>query len=387
MQRTMGLALNKFDPMPNSLREIAGQNTPRSEIVVNLANLYHHYYHGTYGRSPPNPDPAHFEFAGELLAGDEMRLRGGGFGAFTEARRNRSNDMGHAFCRWFLHDHANITYFAHIGKILGHEMHRAFEGLRIERTATGDTPDFFCAESSTRVFLAEAKGSHSKLTFKSSKFTTWRKQFTRVTVRDASGTERKLKGFIVAAQLASEAKPSMKSVLFAEDPESPGEEPLSADDAPRLGRMIVSLHYSGIAEKLNQPVLAAALAGDYAIPEDYLIQTVVWTSREPALQGRRFVGGYYPGPDGVRPIVDDQDRISFRAADPFRLDTGRGTFVGVEEKIFARVAAVARGSTALAAEIPRFGEIPPLFSAISLLQDGSILGPVEFFIPTAFQTF
>src|SRR5262249_32894910 len=153
--------------------------------------------------------------------------------------------------------------------------------------------------------------------------TTWRKQFTRVTVRDTSGIERKLKGFIVAAQLASEAKPSMKSVLFAEDPESPGEEPLSADDAPRLGRMIVSLHYSGIAEKLDQPVLAAALAGGYAIPEDYLIQTVVWTSREQALQGRRFVGGYYPGPDGVRFIVDDQGRVSFRVADPFRLDTGR----------------------------------------------------------------
>jgi hypothetical protein len=365
MEKTIGLALNKFDPIPNSLRTVPAQNTPRSNVIVNLAGLYHHYYLSSYGRLPPNPDPAHFEFAQQLLADRELRLRGRGIGAFTESRRNRSNDMGHAFCRWFLHDHANITYFAHMEDVLGYDIHRAFGGITIERSATGDTPDLFCAEGSNKVFLAEAKGSHKKLSFKSSAFDKWRKQFTRVTVRDAAGIERKIKGFIVATQFASEAIPTMNSVLLAEDPESPGEDPLATDAAGNIGRMVISRHYARVAEKLNQPVLAAALAGGYVLPEEYLIQVTVWAFRTGPLEGRRFVGGYYPGPDGVIPLfVDENGAVRLRAADPFRLDVSRGTFVGVEEKIFSQVAAIARGGTGLAAQVSRFEEMEHFYSAI-----------------------
>jgi hypothetical protein len=386
MEKTIGLALNKFNPVPASLRSVPAQNTPRTEIIVNLASLYHHYYVGSYGRFPPDPDPVHFEHLQLLLADREFRARGRGLAASIEASRNRSNDLGHAFCRWFLHDHANITYFAHLEDVLAHRLHRTFGNLKIERTASGNTPDYFCAENSNRIFLAEAKGRQSGISFAHKEFSAWRNQFTRVTVRDQAGRERKVKGFIVATQIACEAKPKMKSVLYAEDPESPGDEPLNADMGGDIGRMIVSIHYSRIAEKLNQPVLAAALAGGYVLPEEYLIRAFVWSFQTGPLQGRRFVGGYYPGPDGVFPVAEANGRVHFRATDPFRLDVGRGTFVGVEEELFKQVAAIARGGTALAGNVTQFEEVQPFYSAVSLLKDGSVIAPVEFFQPVELLT-
>jgi hypothetical protein len=74
-------------------------------------------------------------------------------------------------------------------------------------------------------------------------------------------------------------------------------------------------------------------------------------------------------------------RIIFDLADPLRLDVGRGTFFGLEEKIFQQVVGMARGGTSLARQINRFEEIEPFYSGISVLRDGSVIGPIEFFLP------
>src|SRR5438477_2585806 len=117
MEKIISLSLNKFPVVPNSLRSLPAINLAQAEIRVNLASLYHHYYFDSYGVSPPDPDPTHFEHARLLLPDGRLRVRGEGLGASVSARRNKSNELGHAFCRWVLHDHLNITYFAHLDKV------------------------------------------------------------------------------------------------------------------------------------------------------------------------------------------------------------------------------------------------------------------------------
>jgi len=66
---------------------------------------------------------------------------------------------------------------------------------------------------------------------------------------------------------------------------------------------------------------------------------------------------------------------------PFRLDVGSGTFVGVEESIFRNVTTMARFGTRTAGEMRQLvEEIQPFYSGFSLLRDGSVMGPIEFFV-------
>ena len=93
-------------------------NAARPALLVPLASLYHHYYLDSHGKDRPNPDPAQFEHLQFLLPTNDFRIQGDGIGVSTSVRRHRSNELGHAFCRWFLHDHLNITYFAHMEHVL-----------------------------------------------------------------------------------------------------------------------------------------------------------------------------------------------------------------------------------------------------------------------------
>lgn len=387
MQRTIRLALSDFPTTPNSLRKVPDVDDPKDEIDIDLANLFHHYYIDKHGKVPPHPAPAQFEHLQYLTQAKEFRVRGEGLGPTSASRRTHSNEMGHAFCRLFLHDHLNITYFAHIEHILRWATLKKFGNIRIERKGSGDTPDYFCAESVSKVFLSEAKGRHSAISFTNAEFASWRKQFDTVLVKDAAGNPCSMKGFIVATRFATEAKPNTKSTLYAEDPETPGERPLEPDDTPLLGRAVVSLHYAEIASKLNQPILADALLQGYAVPEEIRFPTIVWTLQTGPLAGARFIGGYFPPSSGPVPMREVEGRIVIGSADPLRLDVGFGTFFGVEEKIFKQVVAIARNAPTVAPQVSQFEQIQPFYSAVSILRDGSVIGPLEFFTPTEPATF
>jgi hypothetical protein len=213
-------------------------------------------------------------------------------------------------------------------------MHPALRQLTIERSGKGDTPDYFCAEAVNKIFLAEAKGRHSAIAFANKDFSTWRDQFSRITIKDAAGRLRTVKGYIAATRFATESKPSAKSTIYVEDPDSPGERPVGPDDGPALGAAVIALHYSGIAHKLNQPILAEALSQGFAVPNEILFPSIIWELRIGPLAGTRFVGGYYPSPGGALPVREQDGKLIFGSPDPFRLDVARGTFFGVEEKIF-----------------------------------------------------
>jgi hypothetical protein len=385
MNKAIKLFLNKFATIPNSLRPAPKIDVPVAEVDVDSARLYHHYYLDTRGYAPPNPDPARFEHLELLLPCSDFRVRGDGFGVGVAFRQHRSNELGQALCRWFLYEHLNITYFAHMQSVLDQSLHPGFGKMRIERVLRGDAPDYFCAESTSKVFLAEAKGRTTSINFSNSEFEKWRKQFDRVIVKDGSGLPKSVKGYIVATRFVTERNPSLRSTLFAEDPKSPGGEELG--NAPNIGSVILALHYAEIAAKIRQPLLSASLASGVPVPDEIQFPAAVWECQLPILHGMRFVGGYFPGANGVIPLKFEDNKIALISENPFRLDVADGTFFGVEEKIFKALCAVARRGSEFAHQVPRLADIPFIYSGFSVLRDGSAIGPIQFFRPVGVEVY
>ncbi len=298
MQKTIDVALNRFSAPPESLRDPLNPATVQSQVEVNLASLYHHYYLDTYGQVPPDPSPANFEYLRFLARDSHFRLLGDGIGTSTAARRHRSTELGQAFCRWFLHDHCNVAYFAHAGRVMNAWADPAsFGHLRLERLTSGDIPDYLCSTPGGEVYLAEAKGRYDAISFGSREFERWRDQFRRVTARDLSGRHFSLKGFIVGTRFATETqRASIRSKISAEDPSSPGSSDANERDVAQLAARVTAIHYGGLAMKLRQPILAAALLEGFLVPDEIRFPSTIWEFQTPPLAGTRFVGGYYPSP-------------------------------------------------------------------------------------------
>jgi hypothetical protein len=389
MNKTLNLALNKYPTIPHTLRQDPTKNVARSSVSVDLGTLYHHYYLDSYGQTCPDPDPAQFEHVRFLLPCAEFRFKGSGLGISPAIRRHRSNELGQAFCRWFLQEHFNIPYFAHLESLLNRQMHRAFEGFRIERVSDGDTPDYFCAENVNQVFLAEAKGRYSSVGFGTKEFSAWRQQFTRVVYRDSFGVSHAIKGHIVATRFGTEENSArVNSGIWAEDPESPGERRLTEDSATPIGTAIIAAHYSNIAEKLNQKLLASALASGTPLPREINVNAVVWEVRAGPLQGRRFVGGHFGPSEYFRLLGQRPDgRLIVERSNSLRLDVEPPTFFGLEESIFKQIVEFARTGDTAPPYIQIFSNSAFFYSGFSVLKDGSALAPTEFVEPIGLNTF
>jgi hypothetical protein len=388
MRKIINLALNKYASIPLSLREEPTKNRPTSETEIDPARLFHHYYLDTRGYAPPDPDPAQFEHLALFLPCAELRVRGDGFGIGVAFRRSTSNQLGQAFCRWFLYEHLDITYFAHIDAVLNRKAQLSFGEHTVSRVLKGDAPDYLCAVSPSTVYLAEAKGRTDSISFGSAEFKNWRKQFDRVEVKDRQGNLCSVKGHIVATRFATEADGDrIKSRLLAEDPASPGDTRLR--EAPGLGASVIALHYSGIAAKIRQPILSTSLALGATVPDEIQFPALVWEFVGPPLHGKRFVGGYFPSRGGVDPVQVNLDtgRVAILNANPLRLDVAPATFFGLEETIFKGVCAIAREGDQRASQLERFLDVPFFDSAVSVLRDGSILAPVNYFNPLGLQIY
>lgn len=382
MRKTLRLALNRYAPIPVTLREDPAIDVAKVEISVNVASLYHHYFLDSFDIAPPNPDPAQFEHTQFLLPTAEFRFQGNGLGASPAIRRHRSNELGQAFCRWFLYEHLEVTYFAHIERLLGRQVSRPFVGCKLDRIASGDTPDYLCATARESVCLAEAKGRYSTVSFKNKEFASWREQFKRVAFKDSSGTTRRLKGHIVATRFATEANGDrLKSTIFAEDPASPGELEFDRERSQALAHVAREAHYASIAQKLRQPVLATALRNGVTMPEELRVLAVAWRIVAGPLEGRRFVGGYYVTGGAGPSFRLANGGVFYERPDPLRLDLPAFTFFGLEENTFRQVVRIARSGQGQAMPLEVFQETDFFYSGFSVLRDGSALAPLEFFVP------
>lgn len=384
MERAVLLSLNRFATIPSSLREEPRRNNAASGISVNLARLYHHYYLDAWGIAPPKPDPTNFEYLRFLAPTSDFRIRGSGLGASTGAKRNASTALGQAFCRYLLHDHLNITYFAHMSEVLGGEIHRGFAGARVERTSSGDVPDYVCAENVNEIFLAEAKGRYESISFTSKEFKTWRAQFRRVAIKDAGGKAVATKGFIVGTRFATEKnRASVRTRISAEDPSTPGES--AGDGINGLGHVVMRRHYSGIAEKLGQPVLAAALSRGFRVPPEIDFPAMLWEFQTEPIAGRQFVGGIHLSENGPPQIHQENGRITVGPINPLLLGSAQPTFFGLDADIFRHIVELARGRPTQN-HIPQLA-IPQFYSAISVLRDGSMLSPAPFLAAVGTERF
>jgi hypothetical protein len=306
-------------------------------------------------------------------------------GIGTAFRRSTSTQLGQAFCRWFLYEHLDVTYFAHMEAVLNRKPHPAFGGHTVSRVQKGDAPDYLCSENAFAVYLAEAKGRTNAISFGDAEFRKWRKQFDRVEVKDRLGDLRSVKGHIVAMRFATEADGDrIRTRLLAEDPASPGESPLR--EAPGLGAAVIALHYSDIAAKIRQPILSSSLALGVTVPEEIQFPAMVWECGAPFLHGKRFVGGYFPGSEGVDPMTMrlDGDRFAFMNANPLRLDVAPATFFGVEENIFKGLCAIAREGDQRAPQLDRFPDVPFFDSGASVLR---VVAPIQYFTPIGPQVY
>lgn len=383
MLKTVRLALNAFPSTPSSLVNPAtGLAVP--QVSVELADLYHQFYVDTYAEGPPDPDPAHFEHAHHLLPCQDFRFKWNGLGVNKTAKASASNRLGQAFCRWFLTTHLGIDFIAHIDDVRDHGALRPFGGISVKTApgTEGDAPDYFCATGSNQVSLAEAKGTIKAVGFGTKAFQAWRDQFDRVEVRDQAGMLLTVKGVIVATRWAFETdSTAIRTTLSAEDPETPGQRPLG-DDSPGLAYAIKALNYSASLRRLRQPLLAAALQAGVRIQPDLAFNATVWESFWPPLKGLRFVGGYFPkGPGSVLPYSLDGGKLIHTPPDPLRLDISSGTFVGIEEEIFRTLADAARVGPSRISELRPIERRPVGYSGISLLGDGHVIGPIDFFVP------
>src|SRR5688572_18255896 len=108
MWKTIGLGLNAFDPIPPTLQQPSDPRKSLADIDVDLAQLYHHYYLDAWGTAPPDPDPSRFEHVQFLMPTPDFRFKASGLGMDPTGAGNKSNELGQAFCRLFLHDHLDM---------------------------------------------------------------------------------------------------------------------------------------------------------------------------------------------------------------------------------------------------------------------------------------
>jgi hypothetical protein len=170
MIKKVQLALNRYPSTPLSLRDDPSIDKAKVVLDIDPARLFHHYYLDTRGCAPPDPDPARFEHLTLFRPEPELRVVGDGFGTHKAYRRATSNQLGQAFCRWFLHDHLDIIYFSHMEDVLDRPPHSDFGGHKLRRIHKGDAPDYLCAENPFMVYMAEAKGRVSSISFSNSEF-------------------------------------------------------------------------------------------------------------------------------------------------------------------------------------------------------------------------
>jgi hypothetical protein len=189
----------------------------------------------------------------------------------------------------------------------------------------------------------------------------------------------------VETAFATESKPSRMTRLFAEDPDTRGSAPLNNQEASFLGDTIISLHYGNIAHKMGQELLAAALSSRFSIPQELRFPSAVWELLIPGVADEPFVGGYL-SPDGREPRWQNVEGSLVLTKDPLRLDYTRGTFFGLRESVFKSMIATTR-EAARVDLWPRFDRMVQVHSALSLLRDGSALGPLDFFRPIDFRIY
>lgn len=389
MTRTIELKLNKFPQIPSALLDrVAGTHV--TQLSVAVKTLLHHYFLAKYGEDAE--DSGNYEYEGRLTTGSDWRFKGSGIGIDKESKRNASNELGKGFARWFLYEHLTFTYFTPLEDLLERVNS---DGSRWTRTRSGDLPDYVCGRNEADLNILEAKGRYKSVTFGTKEFQSFRDQVQCVQLLDGTGAPVQVKGFISVARWATETTPGVRATLYVEDPTTQGRPPGRNGFPQPVGRRMISGHYGPIFEILQLPLHAAAMRSGTALPARATAARGIWECVSGSLQGRRFIGGILP--DRAVRLVGDPWWTFFhydgprqygrwlRRASPFVLARPL-KFFGVEEHVFKSVLKAANGG-ANALRAIELASVPEQTGSLSLLRDGTVLGPADYFEPVAIHEF
>lgn len=382
MLRKFDLHLHQFPAIPQSLQDAIGHL--QSPIEVELDDVFAHMYWDSYGVAPPTPNPFISLYTSLITTDTYLRFTSGGLGDDPEIKRFESCRFGRALCRWFLHNHCGTPYFTSLSKVLNGEIITG-SNVMLERVGTGNTPDYICHTprdpfAFQSIYFAEAKGRYSALKFDAGgPFDPWRQQVKNVQYRDTStGGTHYSKGYIVATRLTNQTQPRTQSAIWAEDPNSSGETPFTSDSSQGffdIQRMIKAGHYASIMDRLNLLPLALSLRLNYVLPREARFRVGVWRGRTPSILNEEFIGGYIP-------ITNFSfDGVSFlNAVDTQTIpEYSRAVFVGLHRKIFRLVRRITFIGREAADELIEYPVGDGQDEGLSILSDGTVLGPIDYF--------
>ena len=262
-------------------------------------------------------------------------------------------------------------------KVLNKKSHPAFNGQLIKRTKSGDVPDYLCAKKSNQPYIAESKGRFSSISFSDLSFNEWREQFSRISIYDKYGALKKLKGYIVATKFCTETnKSSNKSKIFAEDPETDGEDFLS-EDANGIGNGCISIHYSRLLSKLGLNIFAESLEIGFVIPQQISFNLALWKCNFPPLKEELFIGGYFS--ESTPQMVKTSYDTYIYQPNFLQLGQPSPSFFGISLHVVRVLRQVCLGNRELLSQIPELNDTDFRTSNLAWLRDGSISGALDFF--------
>lgn len=217
---------------------------------------------------------------------DLFKFQGGHPGKGKDARKENSRVLGQTLCRYFNSEYLDAPYVANISDLIGRQLGNEFNGIRIERKLSGDTPDFISASNSKNIFLSEAKGRRRIIQFDHKDFDKWRKQFERISIF-SNNVELSLKGYIFEVAIANEKNKLPNSKVLIEDPDTSGEKFESNEDLFNLTKYG---HYKRILQKIG-----LQFVGDALIYNDKLNQNKftlrVFSSKK---SNKEYIGTFIP---------------------------------------------------------------------------------------------
>ncbi|MGG6238732.1 hypothetical protein ACQ4N7_08835 [Nodosilinea sp. AN01ver1] len=369
---------------------------------INLDCLFGHLFRDLYDQDLPETNYLGNHYLLFLTKDGHFRFNGSGVGAHKEAKISESKTFGKAFCRWYLQEYCNVTYFHHIDHILDRtiEIDGICYRLERKRNRRGDIPDYLCSFSKSydaqTIFLGEAKGSQTKAAmstnpekyFLSKKFMEWNEQFKRMHLVDKENNELRIKGYLVATFLGNENHLNCETTVLAEDPFTPGNTPISPAASLALRRTTIAGHYASLFHKLGLPQLSQALRRSitpYRLPASYyqgeLSVLETWTTDIISVAEHEFVGVFFYPPAIPRHYIRLSDLEQLQEG----LQAPELMFLGLHRKIFDQVLRIVEVGPEAADEVMDLSEVtgsdpnitPEAHSTI--FRDGSILAPLEHF--------
>lgn len=373
MTRTLRLELSQFPKTPGSLLDPTTR-LPVSSVSMPVKGVLHHYFLAKYGAGIL--DRGIYEYEQCLTKGPDWRFLGTGIGADKEAKRNSSNELAKGVVRWFLHEHLGFTYFCPLEDLLGKTNPDGSGWKRVER---GNVADYVCGASKADVNVLEVKGRYHSVGFNTKEFGTFREQLQRARLHDSNSQALGVKGFIGVAHWATEAREKTYTKLRVEDPVTEGQ-PSGSDGYPRdVGLAMVAGHYVPVLNLLGLSAHAAAIRDRSPLAGMTNDEVLRWRCTRGPLAGRVFVGHKVPPLQlpGLSPSVLVRFwELMTRDWPPYLLP--ESTFFGLEDAVFQRVLVVVRNGLAAASEIEPVG-VPERRASSSMLRDGSVIGPADYF--------